>query len=81
LLLGSPSGLMDEKIIPAVREYYNENEEFKKFIDNISLKDVDEAIECYNKTTKANNQKSINKKMAKTLFDLEYITLDEVPNI
>lgn len=73
-IAGVPGGLMEEKIFPAVREYYNENPDFKEFIDNIKINNVRETIAGINEVLAEQGKAPIDATMAETLFDVDYIT-------
>lgn len=70
----NPGGLMEAKIFPAIREYYNENAEFKDFIDNLSVQDVNEAVNQFNAIQAKNSLNTINPDTVKQLFDIDYLT-------
>jgi ubiquinone/menaquinone biosynthesis C-methylase UbiE len=73
-VLGNPGGLLEQKIFPAVREYYNENAEFKDFIDNINLSDVDNTVDKVNTVLKMFGLMEFDKNIIRSMFDLDYLT-------
>ena len=73
-MLGNPGGLMEKKIFPAVREYYNENEEFKNLIDNITPETFLGLTNEINKYLGKMNNESLDGDLVGNLFDVDYCT-------
>lgn len=73
-LLGNPGGILEKKIFPAVREYYEENKEFKELIDNMSDIDIDQTLKLMNEIQLKFNLKTFDTILFKSLFDIEYLS-------
>jgi len=68
---GLIGGLFEEAIVPAVRQYYLENNEFKEFVDNISPADFTSAQDLIDKIAEEQLGTSLNMKSRGELFDMD----------
>jgi len=69
---GIVGGLFEDAIIPAIRNYYRENYEFKIFIDNVSPDKFQQAIDKIMKEMKHYGGETINLEVLKPLFDVDF---------
>lgn len=78
-VFGNSGGLFEEKINPAIREYYNENHEFKKFIDNISPDDFKNIFDLIQNVTYKQTGNNIGIKLISKLFDVDFcVTIQNI---
>jgi len=71
---GNAGGLIQEVIFPAIRNYYNENNEFKKFIDSLSTNKIETYLIKLEQDMKRYYGEKIDKKYLKKMFDEVFIT-------
>lgn len=70
-VFGHVGGLFEGAIVPAVREYYRTNSEFKDLIDNIQEKDFDDVTEFISKKMKEHTNEDIDLSFLKEMFDTD----------
>ncbi len=69
---GIVGGLFEGAIIPAIRKYYEENNDFQNFIDNVSPNHFHQTIDTIMKGMEHNSGELINLQFLKTLFDIDF---------
>ena len=68
---GGLGGVLGDAIFPAVRDYYRENEEFRRFIDSIKPEDFHCAINLIKENMEKHSGETFDINDAKILFDLD----------
>lgn len=71
-VFGTVGGLFEEAIIPAVRKYYAENEQFKQFIDNESPEKFHSIIDFIQSEHAKYENNSLNLEWLKPLLDVDF---------
>lgn len=75
-VFGVYGGFLEDCIIPAARDYYNENPDFKKLIDNISPEDFDQTFDLMKKvSSEFNIGLPIGKRKFQQLFDIDFCVM------
>ena len=75
-VFGVYGGFLEDCIIPAARNYYNENADFKRLIDNISPEDFDQIFDLIEKVSlEFNISLPIAKQKFQQLFDVDFIVM------
>ena len=75
-VFGVDGGLLEDHIIPAAREYYSVNKEFKTLIDNISPSNFEEIFENIKKTSEDYGIAfDIDEIILRKMFDLDFCVM------
>ena len=75
-VFGVYGGFIEDCIIPSARNYYNENKDFKKLIDNIAPKDFAQVFDLIeNTSSKFHIKLGIGKQKFQQLFDLDFCVM------
>ena len=75
-VFGVDGGLLEDHIIPAAREYYSVNKEFKTLIDNISPSNFEEIFENIKKTSEDYGIAfDIDEITLRKMFDLDFCVM------
>lgn len=69
---GLTGGLLEDAVIPAIRNYYRENKEFKDFIDNETPSDFHHIIYFIETGILEHENKKIDLNWLKPLFDIDF---------
>lgn len=69
---GIVGGLIEESIIPAVRKYYRENDEFKNFIDSGNPEVYDHLIKFIEAESAKHETEKIDVSFMKNFFDVDF---------
>ena len=69
---GVSGGLVQAVILPAIRNHYKSNKDFKNFIDNINTKEIDKILKFIIKVNKKNKGPYINYNFIKSLFGEDF---------
>jgi len=72
---GIVGGLLEAAIIPAVREYYNGNREFKQFIDNVSPENFEDAGIFVERMMKEHTGEVANLDILTSLLDVDFCVM------
>ena len=67
----STAGLLENAIIPSIRQYYDTNKNFKKFIDDLTPDDFSSIMDFISNKIKENTNEKINLDRVKPLFDID----------
>lgn len=70
---GTVGGLFEDAIIPAVREYYRTNKEFKSFIDDTSPEKFTKLIDFIQKEYRQHEESSLDLEWLKPLLDVDFL--------
>lgn len=74
-VFGSVGGLFEDAINPALREYYRTNQEFKKFIDEISPKDFQDVFKIIKNSPNNALEEWFTNTLLQNFFDEEYCVM------
>ncbi|MEO5366360.1 MAG: class I SAM-dependent methyltransferase [Magnetococcus sp. WYHC-3] len=74
VLLGCPTGLLEEEILPAVRRYYARNKDFKQFIDTQTPETWQGILRDISATMQKHTGESFDPEAFRPLFDLDLCT-------
>ena len=75
----STAGLLEIAIVPAIRNYYNTNKNFKRFIDDLTPNDFFSIMDFISKKMRENTNEKINFDKIKPLFDSDFcLTIQDV---
>ena len=69
---GVSGGLVQSVILPAVRKHYQSNKDFKKFIDNLNVKEMNKILKFVVKISKRNNGPKLNYNFLKTMLSEDF---------
>ena len=78
-VFGNAGGLFEEKINPAIREYYHENSDFKEFVDKIAPNDFKNIFDLIEKVTYKQTGGKLGVKLISRLFDMDFcVTIQNI---
>jgi len=81
-VFGSVGGLFEDAINPAIRKYYRENAEFKKFVDNISQEKISEIIGYIAEGMRKHTGEEIDSKLLNELLDIDFsVTIQNITQV
>ena len=69
---GVSGGLVQSVILPAVRKHYKSNKVFKKFIDNLNVKEMNKILKFIVKISEKNNGPKLNYNFLKTMLSEDF---------
>ena len=76
---GTVGGILEDAVVPAVRDYYNKNPDFKKLIDSISPETFSETFDFISKTMEKHTGEKPDLKFLDRLFDVDLcVTIQNV---
>lgn len=74
IIAGCPGGLFEEAIFPAMREYYNQNNDFKNLIDHLTPETFLEMAELVSTSMKINTGEECDPNNIKKYCDIDFCT-------
>lgn len=72
IVLGDTGGLFEEEIFPAIRRYYNRNQDFKNLVDNISPNGIKEILNTNKSRINELSTSSVSYDSFEKLFDYDF---------
>ena len=75
----STAGLLENAVVPAIKNYYDKNINFKKFIDDLSPEDFSQIMDFISKKMKEHTNEKIDLDRFKPLFDIDFcVTIQDM---
>lgn len=72
VILGATGGLFEEEIIPALRRFYNKNNDFKDFVDTVSPEKIRKISKSISTSMQQHTNETFDYKQASKLFDWDF---------
>ena len=77
--MNSTAGLLENAVVPAIKNYYDKNINFKKFIDGLSPEDFSQIMDFISKKMKEHTNEKIDLDRFKPLFDIDFcVTIQDM---